>query len=126
MQSISVNIAYLPLHPDTAILHLKGFLYANTLVQAEKAVQSVLGAKKKKLVVDLSEADYISSGGWGLLLTVCRSFRDEGGDLVLAGLKPEVNDAFELLEYNKVMKSFPASETALKQGFIHPTAPAKV
>jgi hypothetical protein len=32
-------------------------------------------------------------------------------------MNPEVHDAFELLEYHKVIRSFPNVEEALKQAF---------
>lgn len=125
MESITIDVTHHPLHPECATLRLRGFLYANTLVNLDRALQPFLISKKKKLVLDLSETNYISSGGWALLLTVCPLFRESGGDLVLVGMKPEVKDAFELLEYHKVMRSFPSVESALKEGFGNATEPAK-
>lgn len=125
MESISVNVSHPSLHPECAVLQLRGFLYANTLVHLDRALQPFLTSKKKKLVLDLSETNYISSGGWALLLTVGRLFRESAGDVVLAAMKPEVKDAFELLEYHKVMRSFSTVENALKEGFEKPAEPAK-
>lgn len=117
MESISTDVTHLPQYPDIAILKIKGFIYANTLVPVDKALQTILASRKKKIVFDLTETNYISSGGWALLHTSHQKFVDAGGDFALAGLKPEVQDAFELLEYNKVMRAFPSLDIALKQGF---------
>ena len=50
--------------------------------------------------------------------------KDLGGDLILSGMTPEVRDAFELLEYDKVFKLFPSVDEALKQGFAAAVSPA--
>jgi|SRR5581483_8594967 len=120
MENITISIDHHLLHPDVATLRIKGFIYANTLVQIEKTFQSVIADHKKRFILDLSETNYISSGGWGLLITIYQRLRDLGGDLILAGMTTEVHDAFELLEYNKVMRLFADGDAALKQGFGQP------
>lgn len=45
--------------------------------------------------------------------------------MVLSGMKPEVYDAFELMEYDKVLRSFPSAEIALKGAFSNTADPAK-
>ena len=125
MESISIEINHHRIPSDAATLRIKGFLYANTLVEAEHHFQSLLAASKKNLVLDLSETNYISSGGWGLIITAFKRLQEAGGNLVLAGMKPEVYDAFELLEYDKVLRSFPSAESALKGGFIDNATQAK-
>ncbi len=120
MDSFTIDVTNHLLQPDVATLRPKGFIYANTLVQIDKTLQSVIETKKTKLIVDLAETSYISSGGWGMLITSYQRLRELGGDMVLAGMKPEVHDAFELLEYNKVMRLFQNAEAALKQAFRSP------
>lgn len=117
MESISIDVIPHHLNSDTATLRLKGFIYANTLAHLDKTTQSVLDSDRKKLVFDLSEATYVSSGGWALISTLFRRIQGAGGGLVLAGMKPEVYDSFELLEYDKVLRSFPNVDSALKEGF---------
>jgi len=125
MEAISIEVIHHRLPNDSVSLRIKGFLYANTLVEVEKQFQFILSDMKKKLVLDLSETNYISSGGWGLIITFFKRIQESGGSLVLAGMKPEVYDAFELLEYDKVLRSFPSVESALKTGFIDTATQAK-
>lgn len=125
MESISIDVAHHHKYPDSTTVRIKGFLYANTLSHLERTFQSVISLTKKKLVLDLSEANYISSGGWGLILTFFQRAQDAGGFMVLSGMKPEVYDAFELMEYDKVLRSFPSVESALKDGFGNTASPAK-
>ena len=125
MESISIEVHHHHFPPDSATIRIKGFLYANTLVDFDRKFLSALSAMKKKLVLDLSEANYISSGGWALIVTSFKRIQDVGGTLVLAGMKPEVYDAFELLEYDKVLRSFPTEESALKTAFSNTATQAK-
>src|SRR5207249_2274054 len=106
MENISIEIAQPLLHPEVATLRIKGFLYANTLPHFEKTLRSVLDSQKKKLIFDLTDTSYISSGGWSMLLVSHHRVKELGGDILLTGMKPEVHDAFELLEYDKVLKLF--------------------
>lgn len=117
METLSVDITNHLLRPDVVTLRIKGIVYASTLVQLDKAFQTALAGSKKKMIFDLSETNYISSGGWSMLLVCLQRVKEAGGDILLAGMKPEVHDAFELLEYNKVMRLFANAEEALKEGF---------
>jgi anti-anti-sigma factor len=117
MENISIDIAHHLLHPEVATLRIKGFLYANTLPEFDKTLRSVISVAKKKLIFDLSDTTYVSSGGWSMFLISLQRVKELGGDILLAGMKPEVHDAFELLEYDKVFKQFPSVDEALKEGF---------
>ncbi len=116
MQSISIDILHHPPRPDTATLRVHGFVYANTLAQLEKAVQSAFEAHKKNLVFDLTDTNYVSSGGWSFLLSSAKRAQKLGGELLLAGMRAEVYDAFELLEYDKILRLFTTPEKAMTEG----------
>ena len=59
-----------------------------------------------KFIVDLSDVSYISSGGWGIFSGEVRGLREQGGDIVLVGMSPEVYDVYELLGFDDVLKAF--------------------
>jgi anti-anti-sigma factor len=116
MDSLQIEILLHPARPDTVILRLRGALGAGSLAVLDRSLQSSLDESKKNLVLDLAEVESVSGSGWGLMLTFARKLRVLDGDLLLASLGPEVRDAFDLLEYGKVMASYPDLETALHQG----------
>jgi anti-anti-sigma factor len=125
MDNISIDTVNHFRHPNVTILRIKGFVYAATLALFEKTLQSILAASPaKKLIFDLTETNYISSGGWSLFLDNVKRARDQGGDILLVGMKPEVRDAFELMEFHKIMRLFPSLETALTEGFGKPKTPS--
>jgi|SRR5579872_1769808 len=117
MANLTVVVSQAPQNKDVTILKLKGFLDTNTVSIFEESFKSVLLDKKFKLVIDLTEVDYISSAGWGLFVSEIKRIRNEGGDLVLAGMNPNVMEVFELLDFNSILKFFPDPEGAFKKGF---------
>jgi stage II sporulation protein AA (anti-sigma F factor antagonist) len=49
-----------------------------------------------RVVVDLTEVDYISSAGLRVMLTLAKRTRERGGALALCGLEDAVHQVFEL------------------------------
>ncbi|HTC21763.1 MAG TPA: STAS domain-containing protein [bacterium] len=117
MENITIDVVHHLLQPDIVTLRIRGSIQAETLVQIDQAVQTVPATPPKKLIFDLGETGHISNRGWAFVLSTLQRFRDQGGDLVLAAMNPEVHDAFELLDYHKVIRLFAGAEDALKEGF---------
>ena len=114
MENLSVEVNHPLLNPNVAIIRLKGSLYPQTLQPFDQAVQSALGGSKKNLVIDLTETSDVSSGGWGLMLVVLKRVKELGGTLLLAAMKPEIHETFELMEYHQDFILYPTVEDALK------------
>jgi anti-sigma B factor antagonist len=117
MKNISVTTSAYPLNKDITLLSVKGFIDTSTVSEFDRAFQTVLGNKKFKLIVDLKEVDYISSAGWGVFVGEIKRIRSQQGNLFLASMSPEVVEAYELLEFDTIIKSFPDVEQAVRQGF---------
>ena len=67
-----------------------------------------------KAILDLTGVTYMSSTGWGLLLSVARKLERLGGGMRLAGMPERVEKVFGLLELSSVLDSAPSVEAALK------------
>lgn len=117
MEKISVHITGHPQNKDITLLSVKGHIDTLTAPELEKKLLSALKDEKFKLIVDLNEVDYISSAGWGIFISQIKHIRGQKGDLVLVGMKSDVSEVFELLEFNSIMKSFPDVESAIKKSF---------
>ncbi len=115
--NLTVTASSFPQHKDITLLSVKGFIDTNTAPEFDKTFQSVLGENKFKLVVDLKDVNYISSAGWGLFVGEIKRIRNQKGDLVLAGMSPEVQEAYDLLQFNTILKAFPSVEQAVQKGF---------
>ena len=58
-------------------------------------IEAVQGRQAPKVVVDLGNVEYMSSVGYGPLITFRARVRDLGGRLVLSRLSPVVKEMFE-------------------------------
>lgn len=117
MKNITVIASDHPVQKDITLLSVKGFIDTTTAPEFEKTFQSVLAEKKFKLIVDLKDVDYISSAGWGIFVGEIKRIRGQQGNLFLASMCPEVAEAYELLQFNTIIKSFSSVDEAVHKGF---------
>jgi anti-anti-sigma factor len=117
MEFFSVSVTRPSFRPDLTVLSLRGSIDTLTAPQFEKNLLSVLENRSSRLILDLKDVDYISSAGWGLLVMRIKEMRAQKGDLVLSGMRDEVREVFDLLEFNLIMKSFPDVPTAVAMAF---------
>lgn len=97
---------------DRAVVTVGGFIDTTTAVALEERLLSLVGDGRCSLIVDLAGVDYVSSAGWGTFIGVVRHAREAGGDLCLAGMRPEVADVFHLLEFSSLLRAYPDCDSA--------------
>jgi anti-anti-sigma factor len=68
----------------------------------------------KKIVVDLSECEFIDSTFLGALVISLKKVTLIGGDLRLIGFQPQVHSMFELTRMYRVFESYKSKEEAVK------------
>jgi len=95
------------------VITVHGFIDTATSAELEKELQRILRSRCFRIVVELAGVDYISSAGWGIFLSEIRRIRQQGGDLCLVGMKPEVRDVYELLEFRSILTHFPTFAEAV-------------
>ena len=72
-----------------------------------------LDAGHAHLVIDLSDANYVSSTGLKMLVSLWKRVHDANGDMVLAGLQPPVREVFNLIGFDLVFTIFDSVDDAL-------------
>ncbi|UCC10964.1 MAG: STAS domain-containing protein [candidate division WOR-3 bacterium] len=98
---------------DLAMLTLDGYINSTTAVQLKKEIEH-LGKKIFRFIISFRGVEYVSSAGWGVVLTRIREFREKKGDIVFINMSDEVNSIFKLLELNQVIKYFSTTKDALR------------
>ncbi len=68
---------------------------------------------EKKLVVDLSKVNYMSSAGLRVLMIAAKGCRKQAGKVVLAGLQPSVLEVFKIGRFDMVLDTYPTVRDAL-------------
>ena len=93
-----INITVTPTDcRDTVVVKPAGSVNSSTVPQLDACLNRLIQNGQTTIVVDLSETEFISSSGVGLLLGTVSALRDKGGDLLLMKLPKLVNDIFEVL-----------------------------
>ena len=97
---------------DIHIVAITGSLDSTTSPEAQKSLDGVL-ASAKKVVLDFSELDYISSAGLRILLGAAKQLRASGGKLGMFGLNQSVREVFEISGFSSILSVHESEAEAL-------------
>ena len=61
----------------------------------------------------MGQVNYVSSAGWGVFVGEIKGIRENGGDLKIVQMLPEVNEIFEMLEFNRILAAYDNIEEAI-------------
>ncbi len=97
-----------------AVVSIVGELDALSAPELTGFFESRVGETYINLVTDLEGLSYSSSAGIRIFLGLARSFRQKGGDLRIATVRPPVEKIFKLSKFDRIVKIFPSVEDAVK------------
>jgi anti-sigma B factor antagonist len=96
------------------LVQVKGFLDAYTYEEFEKTIQELFDGNSYKIVVDLSELQYISSAGAGVFIGAIGQAQENNGNIVILRPTANVKEVFELLGLSQIFTFSNTKEEALK------------
>jgi len=99
---------------DVTLVALAGSLDSNTSPQAQQALDGILSGGAKKLVVDFTGLDYISSAGLRVLLGAAKRLKGAGSALRLFGLNETVREVFQISGFSTILAVFATEADALE------------
>ncbi|MDD4857158.1 MAG: anti-sigma factor antagonist, partial [Candidatus Krumholzibacteria bacterium] len=102
----AVEVSSEELPGGIVVLRVKGHLDSSSAGELEGILESVYEYGYRKIIVDLKDVTYISSGGWGIFTGRVKSLREGEGDVVLVGMSSEVYDIYELLGFQEIIMQF--------------------
>ena len=89
------------------MIAVKGRVDSSTAPQLAQALEAANDGDKYKLVVNMSELEYMSSAGFRALLAAQRnSKRYNRGEVVLASVPERIREALELAGFTELFKTF--------------------
>ena len=101
-----------------SILALQGrIVLGDGTDQLRDKVQELIDAGRNRLIVNLSDVDYVDSSGLAVLISCMRTAQRKGGDLKLAHPSRRVKDILHITRLNTVLEAFDTLELA-KASFI--------
>ncbi len=95
-------------HDDAGITFVKmqGSLSSTTAEQGFEELKKILDQGKKKIVINLADLDYISSGGIRVLLVTSKSLNGVQGELKISGAKGMVKEALETSGFGLLKRAY--------------------
>ncbi len=115
----SMNIWQEPLGDDIWLVAINGRLDQTLNPTLEQQLTTLLDEGKIWLVVDLSETDYINSGGLRTLVTGWRKAKQQDGNLVLCGLNGRLQEIFHMVGFDQLFQIY-SSRQAAKEALVTP------
>jgi len=92
---------------DVLILRADGGLNADTASDFVQQIAALIDSGLKRLIIDCTGLDYISSYGIGVIVRLHKRMAELGGDVKLAGLHGIVFDAIRLVRLDRVWDIYP-------------------
>jgi anti-sigma B factor antagonist len=115
MEGIQVSAEVAGSRNQISIIKVGGYIDTTTSSELERALDSLLKQGRFFLIVDLGNVDYISSAGWGIFISEIKSIRENGGDLKLVRMVPDVYEIFELLEFHHILDVYDSIDEAINK-----------
>lgn len=113
MEGIDISQAKVGTRRDIALLNVKGYVDTMTCSLLLNRITENLNNGILHIIVDMAQVNYVSSAGWGIFVGEIKGIREQGGDLKIVQMTPEVYDVFEMLEFNRILSYYESIEEAI-------------
>jgi len=98
---------------QAVIVAVIGSVDALTSPELSGEFSAQIAANQVKIVLDLSQVDFMSSAGLRALLNGLKDTRQASGDLRLAAAKPGVTKVLKMSGFNTIIKTYESVAEAL-------------
>ncbi len=106
MEKIKIDSKFADKNGEIMIVELGGHVDQSNSFQLQKMFDDIIDSRVFKVIVDFKALSYMSSAGWGIFVGEVKRFRENGGDIRLASMIPEINDVFQMLEFYHILDDF--------------------
>src|SRR5580700_8818129 len=105
------------LHKDKrgiVVVGVDGQLIVGNRQELKQKVLDAIDTGARKFVVDFTRTGYIDSSGLGVLVSMSKKIREQGGELRLANLNDDLKTLFELTKLDTLFQIADGRERALQ------------
>ena len=96
------------------VVGVDGQLIVGNRQDLKQKVLDALEAGARKFVIDFTKTGYIDSSGLGVLVSLSKKIREQGGELRLANLNDDLKTLFELTKLDTLFQIADTRERALQ------------
>jgi anti-sigma B factor antagonist len=101
---------------EVTLVEVEGQLIVGNRQELKQQVLEQLEGGDRKFVIDFANTGYIDSSGLGVLVSLSKKIREQGGELRLSSLNEDLRTLFELTKLDTLFKIADSKDKAL-QGF---------
>jgi len=87
-------------------------LEAATATFFKSTMVDFINSGATRIVLDLSQVDFVDSSGLGSIVSILKTLGDEG-ELVLCGISQTVMSLFKLTRLDRIFRIFPTADEAV-------------
>ena len=99
---------------DIAVLELAGQIDSYTAEEITKIINSHINNGCLKIIIDLTNVDYLDSSGLSTLISVKTKLGKHTGELRIVGLKGKAKEVFDLAGLTDLFNLFDSREKAFE------------
>lgn len=96
------------------VVDVEGQLIVGNRQELKQKVLEELEGGEKTFVIDFANTGYIDSSGLGVLVSLSKKIREQGGELRLAGLNEDLRTLFELTKLDTLFRIADSRAEALQ------------
>ena len=101
---------------DVSLIEVEGQLIVGNRQELKQQVLEQLEGGDQKFVIDFANTGYIDSSGLGVLVSLSKKIREQGGELRLSSLNEDLRTLFELTKLDTLFRITDDKSQAL-EGF---------
>ena len=101
---------------EVTLVEVEGQLIVGNRQELKQQVLDRLQGGDRRFVVDFASTGYIDSSGLGVLVSLSKKIREQGGELRLSSLNEDLRTLFELTKLDTLFRIADTKEKAL-EGF---------
>lgn len=98
---------------DITVVEVEGQLIVGNRQELKQKVLDEVDKGAKKVLIDFSRTGYIDSSGLGVLVSLSKKIREQGGELRLANLNDDLKTLFELTKLDTLFQISDTRDRAL-------------
>jgi anti-sigma B factor antagonist len=95
------------------VMEIEGQLIVGNRQELKQKMLDELEKGGKKFLIDFDKTGYIDSSGLGVLVSLSKKIREQGGELRLANLNDDLKTLFELTKLDTLFQIAESRERAL-------------
>jgi len=99
---------------DVLVVDVEGQLIVGNRQELKQKLLEELQNGQRKFVVDFEKTGYIDSSGLGVLVSLSKKIREQGGELRLANLNEDLRTLFELTKLDTLFHIADSRDGALQ------------